>query len=288
MFKWFENHRRREILSHPFPPEWEAYISRNMTHWGMLSEDERVEMRQLVQVFVADKNWVGCGGLEMDDEIRSTIAAEACLLLLGQEHQVYKNVETILVYPSTVRLPPRPPPMFPSAVQIEDDEGAAILGEAVMNGPTILVWDAVKCGGIHPERGHNVVYHEFAHKLDMLDGQVSGTPTLPNRQAVREWIMVCQREFESLKTRSAAGFDTFLDPYGATNVGEFFAVATEYFFDKPIAMEEGHEELYGVLADFYGQDPAARARAAGGEPERPTHPHWMSSSSHGQHHGHTH
>lgn len=283
MFKWFENHRRREVLSHPFPDEWEGYITRNMKHWHMLSDAERDDMRQLVQVFVADKNWVGCGGQEMSDEVRATIAAEACLLLLGLEHQVYKNVETILVYPSTVRLPHRPPPMFPSSIEIEDDEGTAILGEAVMNGPTILVWDAVKRGGIHPEKGHNVVYHEFAHKLDMLDGTVSGTPPLQSRQAMRDWIDICTREFESLKTRSAAGYDTFLDPYGATNVGEFFAVATEYFFDKPVAMEEGHGELYSILSDFYGQDPAGRARAANGEPARPTHPHWMSTSTHPHH-----
>ena len=121
------------------------------------------------------------------------------------------------------------------------------------------------------------------HKLDMLDGTVSGTPPLQSRQAMREWIDICTREFESLKTRSAAGYDTFLDPYGATNVGEFFAVATEYFFDKPVAMEEGHGELYSILSDFYGQDPAGRARTAKGEPGQPTHPQWMSTSTHPHH-----
>ena len=124
----------------------------------------------------------------------------------------------------------------------------------------ILVWDAVLGHSRHPEAGHNVVYHEFAHKLDMQDGAADGTPPLETRQEVRRWVEVCEKEFTELRARVARGKPTFLDAYGATNEAEFFAVATEYFFDKPRQMERREEALYRLLADFYGQEPAERER----------------------------
>jgi Mlc titration factor MtfA (ptsG expression regulator) len=133
-----------------------------------------------------------------------------------------------------------------------------ILGQAFDQGPVILVWDAVLHGARHPEQGHNVVYHEFAHKLDMLDGAADGTPILADRYQFAEWVAVCSHEFLRLRRLAEKGHKTFLDAYGAKNEAEFFAVATEEFFDRPLALQKHAPELYSVLSAYYRQDPAGR------------------------------
>jgi len=256
-FSWLEERRRRRILETAFPERWNGFLSANLAHFAYLDSEEQRHLRELVQVFVAEKYWEGCGGFELDDEVRVTIAGQACLLLLGLDHGLYRNVETILVYPSAV-LPKRAvEPMFAAPVIV--DPVVPVIGEAHHRGPIILAWDAVERGGRHPD-GHNVVYHEFAHKIDMADGAVDGVPPVATREEYDRWVEVCTREYESLRARFEAGLSTVLDPYAGTNVGEFFAVATEYFFDKPRALEEAHAELYAVLQSFYRQDPAARER----------------------------
>lgn len=257
MFGWVDDHRRRKILESPFPDGWEAYIAQNMVHWKILSEEEREHLRQLVQVFGAEKHWKGCGGLELTQEVIATISAQACLLLLGLDHRLYRDVDSILVYPTTVKTPERAAPLFPTT-QVMSDGGVPILGEAIKGGPVILVWDSVTCGGRHPERGHNVVYHEFAHKLDMAESAPDGTPPQSTRAGRRHWIEVCQAEFDDLQKQLNAGQPTSIDPYGATNVAEFFAVVTEHFFDTPIALRSQHLELYNVFSHFYKQDTALR------------------------------
>jgi hypothetical protein len=216
----------------------------------------------MVQVFVAEKDWEGCGGLELTDQIRVTIAGQACLLLLGLDHDLYRDVQTILVYPSTV-VPKRVEESIFAAPRIVP-ELRPVIGEAHHRGPIILTWDSVRHGGIHPELGHNVVYHEFAHKLDLLDGAVDGTPPLASRAEYDRWVEVCTREYEALRERSQRGEPTLLDPYGGTDVGEFFAVATEHFFDTPIELREEHPDLYEVLGRFYRQDTAERQERAHG------------------------
>lgn len=258
IFDWLDERRRRRILSTPFPEAWRRVLERNMAHYGCLDEGEQQRLRELVQVFVAEKEWEGCGGLALTDEMRVTIAGQACLLILNLHHSLYAKVETILVYPSAFvprraqssifALPELERPMLPS------------LGEAHQRGPVILTWDAVRRGGRHPEVGHNVVYHEFAHKLDMLDGAVDGTPPLSSAAEYEHWERVCKAEYQRLRELSAAGREGVLDPYGSTDEGEFFAVVTEAFFDQPLGLAAEHPALYEVLAAFYRQDPAARAR----------------------------
>ncbi len=181
------------------------------------------------------------------------------MLLLGLPHDLFRNFHTIFIYPSTVVVPQAKQSMFSSTPLIVRSE-VAISGQAFKRGPVILVWDAVKKGAHHPETGHNVVYHEFAHILDMLDGRADGVPPLHDKESYLSWSKVCSREFISLIEKSQKGKRTFLDSYGATNEAEFFAVATEYFFDKPIKMKKTHRELYDVLAGFYNQDTAAREK----------------------------
>ncbi|HEB90992.1 MAG TPA: zinc-dependent peptidase [Deltaproteobacteria bacterium] len=260
LFHWLRERRRRRLLAEPFPEAWNEIIRRNVAHDAWLDEGERRLLRDLLRVFIHEKNWEGCGGLELSDEIRVTIAAQACLLILNLPHDAYRRVRTILVYPSTVVAPPRPLRAF--EVPTAPVQGPRpILGEAWLRGPVILVWDAVRRTGRHPESGHNVVYHEFAHQLDLLDGLADGTPPLHDREEVRRWAEVCSREYLALRDRVARGKPSLLDAYGATNEAEFFAVATEEFFDRPVPLRTRHPQLYEVLQGFYRQDPAARVEA---------------------------
>ena len=254
MWNWIQDHRRQKILEAPFPPEWESCLKRNVAHYRRLDEAERRHLRDLTQVFIAEKHWEGCGGLVLNDDIRVTIAAQACLMILALPHDLYRKVKTVLVYPSTVLAPERPLGFF--EVPEEPSTGPTpILGEAHQYGLVILVWDAVLQSARHPENGHNVVYHEFAHQLDFLDGHADGTPPLESREQYRRWIEVCSREFLGLRASAEKGKHTFLDAYGAVNEVEFFAVVTEQFFDQPVAMKTRHPELYEVLRSFFRQDP---------------------------------
>lgn len=257
MFNWLTDRRRKKLNGASFPALWEDIIRRNVAHYCMLENGERSHLRALIQVFIAEKNWVGAGGLELADEIQVTISAQACLLLLGLSHNYYQNVESIIVYPSTVVPPRRKLGFFENAatpVELEQP----IIGQAFMRGPVIIVWDAALSGGRHPESGRNVIYHEFAHKMDMLDGAADGTPPLRDRAEYRDWIETCSREYLRLKHESLKGKNSFLNAYGATNEAEFFAVATEQFFDQPRLMVKHAPDLYRVLKEYYCQDPYER------------------------------
>jgi hypothetical protein len=259
MFHWIRDHNREEIRLRPFPPEWEALVRRNLPHYDLLNDAERTELHATIQVFLEEKDWEGCGGLDLTDEIRVTIAAEACLLLLGLPHDYYRNVESILVYPSTVLLPEHQPGVF-ERVNAPIETATPILGQAIVQGAVILVWDAVLHGARHPEQGHNVVIHEFAHKLDMLDGTADGTPPLVDHDQLAAWVEVCSREFLRLRDLTGQGQKTFLDAYGAKNEAEFFAVATEEFFNRPLVLQKHSADLYAVLSAYYRQDPAERVQ----------------------------
>ena len=258
MFSWFANSRRKKLIQEPFPPAWEDILHSNVAHYCMLDDAERTHLRELIQVFIAEKDWEGCGGLELTDEIRVTISAQACLLLLGLPHNYYQNVETIIVYPSTVFPPQRKLGFFETALA-PIEASHPIIGQAFQQGPVIIIWDAALHGGRHPELGHNVVYHEFAHKLDMLDGATDGTPPLRDRAEYRDWVQICSREYLRLKHDAEHGRKSFLNAYGATNEAEFFAVATEQFFDQPILMIKNAPDLYHVLKEYYRQNPSLRA-----------------------------
>ena len=257
MFHWFVDHRRKKLAQAPFPSLWKDIIRRNVAHYCMLEDAERAHLRAMIQVFIAEKNWEGAGGLELTDEIRVTISAQACLLLLGLPHNYYRNVESIIVYPSTVVPPQRSPGFFENTIAPLKVEHP-IIGQAFRQGPVIIIWDAALRGSRHPEFGHNVIYHEFAHKLDMLDGAADGTPPLRDRAVYRDWVLTCSREYLRLKHDTQKGRKSFLDAYGATSEAEFFAVATEQFFDQPRLMIEHAPDLYRVLKEYYRQDPSER------------------------------
>jgi Mlc titration factor MtfA (ptsG expression regulator) len=253
LFSWLKKRRRRKVLAAPFPAVWDDYLRRNVAHYRYLSPAEQARLRDDLRIFIAEKNWEGCGGLVMTDEIKVTIAAQACLLVLAMEHNYFDRVRSVLVYPHGFvdsRESVGPGGLTRVGVPLE--------GQAVYRGPVVLSWDEVRDEGRHPRRGHNVVFHEFAHQLDMLDGVINGTPPLADREQRERWKRVMTAEYRKLLEASAQGRATLLDQYGTTNEGEFFAVATECFFDLPAEMERRHPELYDLLRTYYRQDPAAR------------------------------
>ncbi len=247
LFGFLTRRRRRKIREQPFPAAWEEILERNITLYGQLDRWQRRELCSCVMVFLAEKRFYSTDGLELTDEIRVTIAGGACLLLLEIEHDYYRNVREIIVWP-TVR-------------RVEHGQGyvhrsLAVLGQAHDGGPVQLAWDAAKHGLYDPKDGRNLIYHEFAHKLDMLDGIVDGTPPIRCPVLFADWVKVMTNEYEKLCRSS--GRKTLLDPYGATNSAEFFAVATECFFEKAQAMLSQHPALYDLMKRFYRQDPALR------------------------------
>ncbi|HKP57226.1 MAG TPA: M90 family metallopeptidase [Polyangiales bacterium] len=258
MFEWWRERRREKLLEQPFPQALIEVLERNVKHYPLLSTAEQKQLRDLVQVFVAEKSWEGCGGLTLTDEMKVTIAAQACLLVLALPHRLFENVESILVYPSTVLRPTQTAGVFVQPRGLIVGEPTALFGEAHHRGPVVLAWDRVLRDGQRPHDGHNLVYHEFAHKLDMLDGGADGTPPLAGAEERERWREVCERAFLELRERVERGGQSIIDDYGATNEAEFFAVVTEHFFDQPRELQQAEPELYDLLREFYRQDPLAR------------------------------
>ncbi|MBN2492912.1 MAG: zinc-dependent peptidase [Planctomycetes bacterium] len=247
----FKRWRRKRLLARPFPDAWEACLTRNVRHYPRLPEDERKKLRDCVAIMVAEKEWVGCRGLEMTDEIKVTIAGQASLLLLGGDGRyVFDGVLSVLVHPDA----------FVTDVYMET------FGEAWPRGPVVLSWRHVVAGGADPADGLNVVLHEFAHQLDGLDGEMTGTPPLGSRRELERWREVAEREYLRLVNRAERGQVSLLDQYGAANRAEFFAVTTECFFERPLELAAQHPELYALFRDFYRQDPAAWFRQGEGRP----------------------
>lgn len=236
------------------PEGWRAIVEKNVPFFRRLSPVDQAELLGHVVVFLEEKTFEGCGGLEITDEVRVSIAAQACVLMLHDpDPQYFSDVSTVLVYPSAYVAPSIE--RRPDGTIVEG--GGVRLGEAWTRGEVILAWDHVLGGAADVRDGRNVVLHEFAHKLDQEDGAADGAPTLPTRSQYVAWARVLGHEFHALQTSVAKRRRTVLDAYGATNPAEFFAVATECFFEKGSAMRRKHPELYGQLQLLYRQDPAA-------------------------------
>jgi len=255
MFRWLTERRRRHILDHPWPDSWDAIIDANVPMAAQLDDDERARLRQLAQVFIAEKHWEGCGGLALTDEMKVTIAAQGCLLILARDHDLFARLVTILVYPSTVVSPPRAPRVWRSPYNIHELGGTPVLGES-SGDAVILAWDDVVRSARDPHDGRNLVLHELAHAIDFADGRADGTPPLESDAQRRTWAAVCTAAFRALEHAAPAGDDPAraLRAYGATNEAEFFAVATEAFFERPHDLRAQESTLYALLRDFYRID----------------------------------
>ena len=255
MFAFRKQRRRRQIVEQPFPPLWEEYLHANVWHYRFLSETERSKLRDDLRILIAEKSWEGCGGLGLTDEMRVTIAGQACLLTLCLENDYYPNVESILVYPAGYRVRER---RFRAGGVVEVRKEHR-LGEAHhLRGPVILSWEDALHAGRNPANGSNLVLHEFAHKLDTRDGDAHGTPRLATEADYDEWFQVMTEAFDRLREKLGRGEPTVLDDYGATDAAEFFAVATECFFEQPRELQAEYPRLYELLCQYYRQDTAAR------------------------------
>ncbi|MBX3356867.1 MAG: zinc-dependent peptidase [Phycisphaeraceae bacterium] len=259
---FFKARKRRRLREQPFPAEWAAIISRRVPAYRRLSPADRDELHGHIGVFLDEKRFEGCAGLEITDEIRLTIAAQACMLLLHRDTDYYPRLDTILVYPHRYLV--KQVRQGPGGVVTE--EYAMRLGESWQGaaaphsgGPVVLSWDDVLGGAADAADGANVVYHEFAHQLDAESGAVEGAPALEGHGAYAAWARILGAEFNDLRRDLSLHRPTILSNYAATSPAEFFAVATEVFFERPDALRARHPALYRQLADYFRQDPAAAA-----------------------------
>jgi len=249
MFAWLKNRRRRQLLATPFPDNWLAYLDA-VKYYHFLAEPDQDRLRDALRIFIAEKTWEGCKGLVLTEEMQVTVAAMACLLVLGMESFYFDNVQTVLLYPEGFVGKERQG--LTDEFYLEQD--TARIGEAHYRGPVILSWAEIQLDAQDPGHGTNLVIHEFAHQLDMLNGSADGVPLLPPELEER-WQTIMSREYTRLERHARR--ETLIDPYGATDPAEFFAVVSESFFDTPLELKHTHARLYQLLSDYYRQDPAS-------------------------------
>jgi Mlc titration factor MtfA (ptsG expression regulator) len=234
-----------------FEVEWIAVLEANIPLYRRLPEDLRVLLHERIARFVDSVRFEGCNGLELTDDMILTVAAQACLLVLHRDGVPYPGLRTVYLYPGT----------FSSIQKSVDSMGVVTegrvhrLGESWETGTIILSWDSVGQGARDIHDGNNVTFHEFAHQLDHEDGRTDGAPGLASRAAYRSWARVFSESYAEFLKLTERGRKTVMDAYGATNPAEFFAVATETFFEKPRQLSERSPELYQELMGYYGLDP---------------------------------
>lgn len=247
--RW-RRHRRGQISRRPLPAEWRDILERNVPLYRGLPDELRQELHGHIQLFLHDKTFEGFHGLEVTDEMRLTIAGNACILLLNRAHDQYAGFSSIYIYPSTF------------VARQESYDGLlrsvgkqARLGESWHRGPVVLSWDSALAGSRDVTDGHNVILHEFAHKLDGAGGAVDGAPILHQHSHYLSWARVMTREFEQLQRQASAGTRTLLDHYGASAPQEFFAVLVETFYEQPRQLAREHPELFVEMQKCFRVDP---------------------------------
>jgi Mlc titration factor MtfA (ptsG expression regulator) len=254
MFGIFKRWSRRSVRERPFPDEWNAIIDKNVSMIETLTPDERLELEKLILVFVDEKNFEGAGGLTVTDEMKVTIASQACFLLLHRDTDIYPRLDSIVIYPSAYKA--KKVDAIGGGVVLENEQGR--LGESWHQGLVVLAWDAVRTGTVNATDGRNVVLHEFAHQLDQEDGVADGAPDLEGSEQRKSWAEILGAEYTDLLDHVHVGRASDIDDYGATNPAEFFAVVTEMFFERPGQLKRTHPQLYEQFVGFYRQDPVSR------------------------------
>lgn len=246
---FYRGWRRERQLQQPFPTYWREILQSRVPVYDRLPPELRRQLEQHIQLFLAEKSFYGCDGFEVDDNVRLTIAGHACLLIVARSFSDFDEVSSILVYPD--------------AYHVRDIESDGIVvsesnqirsGEASSHGQVVLAWAQCEEGAVNPAGQHNVILHEFAHQLDYLDGTADGAPPLSGKQA-RHWQETMTRAYENLRHSLHHHRKPWLDPYGATEPAEFFAVLTEAFFQQPDHLKAEQPEVYEVLRGFYRLDP---------------------------------
>jgi Mlc titration factor MtfA (ptsG expression regulator) len=251
---YWQARQRQRVYEQPFPAAWRDILKRRVPYVRALPADLQLQLKKHIQVFLAEKAFIGCAGLDITDEIRVTIAAQACLLLLNGPRNYYPGLRQILVYPGS----------FVVQRSHTDEAGVAhhghdvLAGESWSDGQIILSWHDTVRGAASPADGQNVVIHEFAHQLDQETGVANGAPRLARREHYARWSQVLGAEYQKLQARahpSGHARASLFSDYGATDPAEFFAVISEVFFEQPKQMAQEHPALYRELAAFYRLDP---------------------------------
>ncbi|MGI4842565.1 MAG: zinc-dependent peptidase [Janthinobacterium lividum] len=252
--------RLRRALARPLAPEPLAILERNLAQYARMDGGQQRRLQRLVQQFLHEKAFVGCAGLEVTDEMRVTIAAQACLLVLGRMGEaspakLYPSLHAVLVYPGAFLVPRREV----DAAGVVTEQRQDLLGESWGDGRVILSWDHVRRAGAGAADGpadlHNVVLHEFAHQLDSESGSTNGAPYLGSTERYRSWSEVLSRNYAALRRDAMWGQRGVLDHYGASSPAEFFAVATESFFEQPWELWARHPDLYEEFLKYFRVDP---------------------------------
>jgi Mlc titration factor MtfA (ptsG expression regulator) len=252
-----KSRRRQRLRAEPFPEQWRRLVETRVPVVKRLSPADQQELLGHALVLLEEKHFEGAGGLLMRDEVRVTIAAQAALLLLHRDTDYFPRLTSIIVYPSGYVA--REAMRAEGGIWSEEDEH--LLGHTQRDlRALVLAWDEVRAGAADPDDGVNLVLHEFAHQLDFEDGATDGTPALDTGAEERAWAQVLGEELEALRRAADAGDPTLLDPYGAEDPAEFFAVATETFFERGVELRARHPRLYAEMRRFYRQDPAAWER----------------------------
>jgi Mlc titration factor MtfA (ptsG expression regulator) len=243
--------RLRRLATEPLEPQLLKLLRQHIPLYERMPPELQLRLQGLVNVFLNDKNFFGSGGLEITDEMRLTVAGNACLLLLNRDNPCFPGSGTILIYPHTI---------VTQAIQhdgpVVRETMSARLGESWHRGPVILSWADVLRGADNPGDGQNVVIHEFAHKLDEENVSMDGLPVLHEDKDYPEWARVMSKEFTALTKRVQQHRNKVLDEYASTSPPEFFAVASEVFFERGKRMQELLPNLYKVLKQYYGVDTA--------------------------------
>ncbi len=248
---WLLGRRRERLRAQPFPAPWRQVLQR-LPFVQRLPADLQLQLKAHIQVFLAEKPFIACGGIELTEAMRVTIAAQACLLLLNRDAGYYPSLRQILVYPGPFVVDRA----HPVGAGVTQDLRQVLSGESWSQGQVVLSWQDVENGVANPGDGRNVVIHEFAHQLDQESGQANGAPALGSRRTYRDWARVFSHEFAALQQRVASGQASgLLSDYGATNPGEFFAVASEAFFEQAPRMAQEHPALFEQLRQYYCVDP---------------------------------
>lgn len=251
--------RRRKLFAMPISESYRRTLERNVPLYGTMPPALREQLEGHVNILLNEKRFTGCAGQQMTDEIRVTIAGHASLLLLNHPNPGYfPDFTSILVYPDTYVADE-----ISYDGEVEIHEQVARAGESWERGPVILSWQDIMHGLSGEADGMNVILHEFAHKLDEQNGDTEGLPVLGDAADYDEWARVLGREFAALEESVESGNEGLLGDYALHSPAEFFAVATEVFFEKPSEMKRVLPDLYGQLGKYYRIDPAAWAAPAG-------------------------
>lgn len=252
---FYRSWQRERELKQPFPKAWKKHLQSTVPLYRQLPTQLQQTLRDQIQLFIAEKHFYGCDGFEVNDRVRVAIAGHACLLTVMRSYTDYDLVRSILVYPDVYR------------VQASERDGMVVgvsdqvrAGEASTRGQVVLAWAECESGAMHLGSQHNVILHEFAHQLDYLDGTADGAPPLSGEQA-REWQQTMTIAYDNLRHSLRHHRKSWLDPYGATQPAEFFAVLTETFYQQPQHLKEQQPAVYDLLCDFYRIDPGELARS---------------------------